>query len=82
MPAGLLDQQRALVLGHQFVHVLVVLDWSLLLRFGQTGFVPGECGKRTAAHLCHDADITALLALHGLTQLNGWSTCRNKLDSL
>ena len=35
MPAGLLDQQRALVLGHQFVHVLVVLDWSLLLRFGQ-----------------------------------------------
>lgn len=78
-PAGLLDQQCALVLGHQFVDVLVVLDGGLLLRFGQVGFLPGERREWTAAHLRHNADITALLALHGLTQLNGGSTCREML---
>lgn len=78
-PAGLLDQQRALVLRHQFVDVLVVLDGGLLLRFCHGGFLPGECGERTTAHLRHDTDITTLLALHHLTQLNGGSTCRKRL---
>lgn len=77
MPAGLLDQQSALVLCDQFVDVLVILDGGLLLRFGQGGFLPGKRGEWTAAHLCHDTDITALLALHGLTQQNSGSACRN-----
>lgn len=77
-PAGLLDQQGALVLGHQFVDVLVILDGGLLLRFGHGGFLPGECGERTTTHLRHDTDITTLLALHHLTQLDGGSTCRKR----
>lgn len=78
MSAGLLDQQCALIVGHEFVHMLVILDGSLLLRFGHAGFMPGERGERTAGHLRHNTDITALLAFHGLTQLNGGSNCRDK----
>lgn len=76
MPAGLLDQQRALVLGHQFADVLVVPDGGLLLRFGHGGLLPGERWERTAAHFRHDADITVLLALHGVTQHDGGSACK------
>lgn len=77
-PAGLLDQQCALVLIHQFVDVLVVLDGRLLLSFGHVGFLPGERGERAATDFSYHANVTALLSLHGLAELNGGSDYRNR----
>lgn len=77
VPSGLLDQQCALVLAHQFVDVLVVLDRRLLLGLGQAGLLPGERGEGAATHLGHHADVTSLLALDGLAELDGGSTWRD-----
>lgn len=77
-PAGLLDQECALVLIHQFVDVLVILDGHLLLRFGYAGFLPGECGERAATDFSDHAHVTALLSLHGLAELNGGSNYRKR----
>lgn len=73
-PAGLLDEQRTLVLRYQFVHVLVVLDAGLFLGLGHAGTLPGERGEGTSAHLGHHANVTTLLTLQNFSHLDGWST--------
>lgn len=75
---ALLDEQRAAVVGHDLVDVLVVLNFHLVVRFVRRSLVPGECGERTAADLCHNADVGALLDLHELLQFNGRSACSRK----
>lgn len=77
-PAGLLDQECAPVLVHQFVDVLVILDGHFLLRFGRAGFLPSERGERAAADFSYHANVTALLSLHGLAELNGGRDYKNR----
>lgn len=78
IPAGLLDQECALVLVHQFVDVLFILDGHLLLRFDHIGLLPGECGEWAATDFSYHANVAALLSLHGLTEFNGGSNYRNR----
>lgn len=78
LPAGLLHQEGAPVLIHQFVDVLIILDGQLLLGFGHAGFVPGEGGEWAAADLSNHTNITALLSLQGLTERDGGSDYTNR----
>lgn len=63
---ALWNQQRATVIGHYLVDVLVVLNLHPVVRFVGWSLVPGECGEWTATNLGHYTDVGALFNLHEL----------------
>lgn len=75
---ALLDEQRAAVVRNNLIYMLVVLNLHLGVGLVGRGLVPGECREWTATNLGHNANVGALLHLHELLQLDGWSTWRTK----
>lgn len=73
---ALLYQQRAAVVRHHLVDMFIVGDLHLAVGLVGRGLVPSESGERAAAYPGHNADVTALLGLHELLQLDGWSAWR------
>lgn len=73
---ALLDQQRAAVVRHHLVDVLVVLNFHPAVGLVRRSFVPGEGGERTPPYFGHYGNVGALFHLHELLQLNRGGTCR------